>query len=55
MCWDHDKKHLVVARKNGVIQLVDPKDGSPVAEFKQTLAKVDKVDTIFVGLFANSE
>ncbi|KAG0029798.1 WD repeat-containing protein 74 [Podila clonocystis] len=55
MCWDHDKKHLVVARKNGVIQLVDPKDGAPVTEFKQTLAKVDKVDTIFVGLFANSE
>ncbi|KAF9388998.1 WD repeat-containing protein 74 [Podila verticillata] len=55
MCWDHDKKHLVVARKSGVIQLVDPKDGAPVTEFKQTLAKVDKVDTIFVGLFANSE
>ncbi|KAG0085595.1 WD repeat-containing protein 74 [Podila epicladia] len=55
LCWDHDKKHLVVARKNGVIQLVDPKDGAPVTEFKQTLAKVDKVDTIFVGLFANSE
>lgn len=55
MCWDHDKKHLVVARKSGVIQLVDPKDGAPVTEFKHTLAKVDKVDTVFVGLFANSE
>ncbi|KAF9417895.1 WD repeat-containing protein 74 [Podila epigama] len=55
LCWDHDKKHLVVARKNGMIQLLDPKDGTVVTEFKQVLSKVDKVDTVFVGLFANSE
>ena len=52
---DHDKKHLVVSRKNGLVQLLDPKDGSAVAEFKHTLGKVGKVDTVFVGLFANSE
>ncbi|KAF9560621.1 WD repeat-containing protein 74 [Mortierella alpina] len=55
LCWDHEKKHLVVARKNGLVQLLDPKDGSTVAEFKHTLGKVGKVDTVFVGLFANSE
>ncbi|KAF9985338.1 WD repeat-containing protein 74 [Mortierella antarctica] len=55
LCWDHEKKHLVVARKNGLVQLLDPKDGSTVAEFKHTLTKVGKVDTVFVGLFANSE
>ncbi|KAF9287676.1 WD repeat-containing protein 74 [Mortierella alpina] len=55
LCWDHEKKHLVVARKNGLVQLLDPKDGSAVTEFKHTLGKVGKVDTVFVGLFANSE
>ncbi|CAO3570008.1 unnamed protein product [Mortierella alpina] len=55
LCWDHDKKHLVVARKNGLVQLLDPKDGSAIAEFKHTLGKVGKIDTVFVGLFANSE
>ncbi|KAF9953789.1 WD repeat-containing protein 74, partial [Mortierella alpina] len=55
LCWDHDKKHLVVARKNGLVQLLDPKDGSAVAEFKHTLGKVGKTDTVFVGLFANLE
>ncbi|KAG0347068.1 WD repeat-containing protein 74 [Podila humilis] len=56
MCWDHAKKHLAVARKNGFVQLLDPKDGTAVTEFKQTLEKVEKnVDTIFVGLFANNE
>lgn len=54
--WDHDKKHLVVARKNGLVQLIDPKEkGSVIAEFKHNLIKQGKVDTTFVGLFANSE
>ncbi|KAG0213130.1 WD repeat-containing protein 74 [Mortierella sp. GBA30] len=55
LCWDHEKKHLVVARKNGLVQLLDPKDGTTVTEFKHTLEKEGKVDTVFVGLFANSE
>ncbi|KAF9586169.1 WD repeat-containing protein 74 [Lunasporangiospora selenospora] len=55
MCWDNQKKHLVVARKNGSVQLIDPKDGSVTLEFKQTLVKVEKIETAFVGLFANSE
>ncbi|KAF9092625.1 WD repeat-containing protein 74 [Mortierella sp. GBA35] len=55
MCWDFEKKHLVVARKNGLVQLLDPKDGTVTTEFKHTLGKEGKVDNIFVGLFANSE
>ncbi|KAF9345144.1 WD repeat-containing protein 74 [Mortierella sp. AD094] len=56
LCWDHDKQHLVVARKNGLVQLIDPKNsGTTVAEFKHKLGKEGKVDTVFVGLFANSE
>ncbi|KAF9171186.1 WD repeat-containing protein 74 [Mortierella sp. AD011] len=56
LCWDHDKQHLVVARKNGLVQLIDPKNGgTTVAEFKYKLGKEGKVDTVFVGLFANSE
>ncbi|KAK3808565.1 MAG: WD40-repeat-containing domain protein [Benniella sp.] len=55
LCWDHDRKHLVVARKNGLVQLINPQEkGSVVTEFKHKLIK-QKVDTIFVGLFANSE
>ncbi|KAG0223055.1 WD40-repeat-containing domain protein [Mortierella sp. GBAus27b] len=56
LCWDHGDKYLVVARKNGLVQLIDPKDkGSVVAEFKHKFVKEGKVDTTFVGLFANSE
>ncbi|KAF9997245.1 WD repeat-containing protein 74 [Entomortierella chlamydospora] len=56
LCWDHDKQHLVVARKNGLVQLIDPKNGgATVTEFKHKLGKEGKVDTVFVGLFANSE
>ncbi|KAG0374235.1 WD repeat-containing protein 74 [Mortierella sp. AD032] len=56
MCWDFEKKHLAVARKNGLVQLLDPKEaGVVVTEFKHTLGKEGKVDTVFVGLFANSE
>ncbi|KAF8922763.1 WD40-repeat-containing domain protein [Dissophora ornata] len=56
LCWDHEKKHLAVARKNGLVQLIDPKEkGTVIAEFKHTLGKEGKVETIFVGLFANSE
>lgn len=55
MCWDFEKKHLAVARKNGLVQLLDPKDGTVTTEFKHTLGKEGKVDTIFVGLFASSE
>ncbi|KAF9907335.1 WD repeat-containing protein 74 [Lobosporangium transversale] len=56
LCWDHGKKYLAVARKNGLVQLVDPlNNGSSVYEFKLPLEKQDKVDTIFVGLFANTE
>jgi len=56
LCWDHEKKHLAVARKNGLVQLIDPKEkGAAIAEFKHTLGKEGKVETVFVGLFANSE
>ncbi|OAQ31806.1 WD40 repeat-like protein [Linnemannia elongata AG-77] len=55
MCWDSEKKHLAVARKNGLVQLLDPKDGTITTEFKHTLGKEGKVDTVFVGLFASSE
>ncbi|KAG0297592.1 WD repeat-containing protein 74 [Linnemannia gamsii] len=55
MCWDFEKKHLAVARKNGLVQLLDPKDGTVTTEFKHTLGKEGKVDNIFVGLFASSE
>ncbi|KAF9909832.1 WD repeat-containing protein 74 [Linnemannia zychae] len=56
MCWDSEKKHLAVARKNGLVQLLDPQDGGAVVtEFKHTLGKEGKVDTVFVGLFASSE
>ncbi|KAF9190995.1 WD repeat-containing protein 74 [Haplosporangium sp. Z 767] len=55
LCWDHEKKHLVVARKNGLVQLMDPKDGAVVSEFQYTLGKDNKVDNFFVGLFANAE
>ncbi|KAG0311476.1 WD repeat-containing protein 74, partial [Dissophora globulifera] len=57
LCWDHDKKYLAVARKNGLVQLIDPKEngGTALAEFRHTLGKEGKVDTVFVGLFANSE
>ncbi|KAG0371207.1 WD40-repeat-containing domain protein [Gamsiella multidivaricata] len=56
LCWDHEKKYLVAARKNGLVQLIDPKSsGAVIAEFKQQLVKEGKADTIFVGLFANSE
>ncbi|KAG0244174.1 WD repeat-containing protein 74 [Actinomortierella wolfii] len=56
MTWDHDRKHLVVARKNGLVQLLDPKDGSVTLEIKQVLPpKQGKVEPAFVGLFANSK
>ncbi|KAI1319341.1 WD repeat-containing protein 74 [Mortierella claussenii] len=56
MCWDHNRKHLVVARKNGLVQLIDPQaSGNVVTEFKHTLGKEGKVDTTFVGLFANAQ
>ncbi|KAF9935206.1 WD repeat-containing protein 74 [Linnemannia zychae] len=55
MCWDFEKKHIAVARKNGLVQLLDPKDGTVTTEFKHILGKEGKVDTIFVGLFANNE
>ncbi|KAF9114004.1 WD repeat-containing protein 74 [Mortierella sp. AM989] len=56
LCWDNDKQLLAVARKNGLIQLIDPKDsGAIITEFKHKLVKEGKVDTVFVGLFANSE
>ncbi|KAF9438513.1 WD repeat-containing protein 74 [Entomortierella beljakovae] len=55
LCWDHDKQHLVIARKNGLVQLIDPKnDGAIVKEFKHKLEKQGKVETVFVGLFANT-
>ncbi|KAF9206639.1 WD repeat-containing protein 74 [Haplosporangium sp. Z 27] len=56
LSWDHGKQHLVVARKNGSVQLIDPKNrGTVVTEFKYKLEKEGKVDTVFVGVFANSE
>ncbi|KAG0054930.1 WD repeat-containing protein 74 [Gryganskiella cystojenkinii] len=67
MCWDHDRTFLVVARKNGLIQLLNPKEnGSVFLEFKQELVPeevkangikgvVKKEETVFVGLFANAE
>lgn len=55
LCWDSERKHLAVARKNGLVQLLDPKDGTITTEFKHTLGKEGKVDTVFVGLFASSE
>ncbi|KAF9123668.1 WD repeat-containing protein 74 [Mortierella sp. 14UC] len=56
MCWDSEKKYLAVARKNGCVQLLNPQDrGAVFTEFKHTLGKEGKVDTVFVGLFANSE
>ncbi|KAF9547556.1 WD repeat-containing protein 74, partial [Mortierella hygrophila] len=55
LCWDSEKKHLAVARKNGLVQLLDPKDGTITTEFKHTLGKEGQVDTVFVGLFASSE
>ncbi|KAG9066394.1 WD repeat-containing protein 74 [Linnemannia hyalina] len=55
LCWDSEKKHLAVARKNGLVQLLDPKDGTVTTEFKHTLGKEGKIDTVFVGLFASSE
>ncbi|KAG0262155.1 WD repeat-containing protein 74 [Mortierella polycephala] len=55
LCWDHEKKHLVVARKNGLVQLMDPKDGAVISEFQHTLGKDNKIDNFFVGLFANAE
>ncbi|KAF9976768.1 WD repeat-containing protein 74 [Actinomortierella ambigua] len=56
MTWDHEKKHIVVARKNGLVQLLNPTDGSVTLEVKQTMPpKQGKVEPAFVGLFANNK
>ncbi|KAG0269161.1 WD repeat-containing protein 74 [Actinomortierella ambigua] len=56
MTWDHDRKHLVVARKNGLVQLLNPQDGSITLEVQQTMPpKQGKIEPAFVGLFANTK
>src|SRR3954447_6436318 len=51
--WE-GRKHIVVARRNGNVELVNVKDGSMVKEWGiEGLVKDKKNDARYSGLFAN--